>query len=200
MKITRRQLRKMILQEIRIKPGGDLGLDDKMYSDLESLARHEDPTFQSQGDMLAMSSGYEGDFKQDMDDYDDVRYGGGWGAGPMIKSLMDTIESHVHQPEILRSWDDYDDYLNGKRRWSNISPELQEINTLLGIDVKHKGSNRSGRYAGKGHPDSQFRSPPKMYFTGTDKELDLFRYWVQKTGQDWKMNMHKNNLTIAFPS
>lgn len=200
MKLTRRQLRKMILQEIRIKPGGDLGLDDKLYSDLEGLVRHEDPAFQSQGYMLAMSSGYEGDFKQDMDDYDDVRYGGGWGAGPMIKSLMDAIESHVHQPEILHSWEDYDSWVGGKRKWSNIDPELQEINKLLDINIKQTIAQRSGRYAGKGHPDSQFRDPPKMYFVGTDRELDLFRYWVQKTGQDWKMNMHKNNLAIEFPS
>ena len=70
MKLTRRQLRKLI-NEIRIKPGGDL---DPEYSDkLTSMVDTGDEAFTTQADELAPMLGYEGEsFSQDLKAYDQV--------------------------------------------------------------------------------------------------------------------------------
>ena len=71
MKITRRQLRKLIINEIRIKPGGEL---DPEYSEkLTSMVDTEDEAFITQADELAPMLGYEGDsFAQDFKKYNQV--------------------------------------------------------------------------------------------------------------------------------
>jgi len=73
MRISRRQLSGLIrkvLNEVRIKPGGDLDLSDEEYGNIQTLARHDEPEFRAQGDELAGAFGHEGSFSQDMSDYD----------------------------------------------------------------------------------------------------------------------------------
>ena len=58
MKITRRQLRKIILREIRLKPSIPGAPEDK-YAKILDLARSEDPSFRKQADSFADSLGYD---------------------------------------------------------------------------------------------------------------------------------------------
>ena len=71
MKITRRQLRQLIINEIRIKPGGDM---DPEYSEkLTGMIDTGDEAFITQADELAPMLGYKGDsFAQDFKKYDQV--------------------------------------------------------------------------------------------------------------------------------
>ena len=58
MKITRRQLRKIILSEIRLKPSIP-GASEEQYAKILDLARNEDPAFRKQADSLADGLGYD---------------------------------------------------------------------------------------------------------------------------------------------
>ena len=72
MKLTRKTLRKLIFEavnESQIKPGIP-GLDDAQYGKVQTLARHEDPSFRTQASTLASSLGYDGDFSADLAQYD----------------------------------------------------------------------------------------------------------------------------------
>jgi len=71
MKITRRQLRQLIINEIRIKPGGDM---DPEYSEkLTGMVDTGDEALINQADELAPMLGYEGDsFAQDFKKYNQV--------------------------------------------------------------------------------------------------------------------------------
>ena len=72
MKLTRRYLRKLIIEtinETRIKPNiPDLEPED--YGKALGLARHSDPSVRQQADDLADAMGYEGSFSGDIDEYD----------------------------------------------------------------------------------------------------------------------------------
>ena len=71
MRITRRQLRQLIINEIRIKPGGDM--DPVHVEKLTDLINRGDEAFSTQADELAPMLGYEGDsFSQDLKRYDQV--------------------------------------------------------------------------------------------------------------------------------
>lgn len=58
MKITRRQLRKLILNEVRIKPSIP-GASEEQYTKIMDLARDESPAFRMQADSLADALGYD---------------------------------------------------------------------------------------------------------------------------------------------
>ena len=71
MKITRRQLRQLIINEVMIKPGGNM--DPESYEKLTGLVDTGDEAYMSQADELAPMLGYEGDsFSQDLKRYDQV--------------------------------------------------------------------------------------------------------------------------------
>jgi hypothetical protein len=67
MKITRRQLRKLI-QEITIKPGGDL-YDYDPEGKIEVLATSDDEMNRNMADDMADTFGYEGSYSSDLDHY-----------------------------------------------------------------------------------------------------------------------------------
>ena len=85
MKITRRQLRRLI-QEIRIKPGGDM---DPVHAEkLSGMIDSGDEAFITQADELAPMLGYEGDsFSQDLKRYDQISIMGA--AGEFAHYLTD---------------------------------------------------------------------------------------------------------------
>ena len=58
MKISRKQLRRLILNEVRIKPSIP-NASKKQYSKIQDLARDEDPAIRNQADSLADALGYE---------------------------------------------------------------------------------------------------------------------------------------------
>tara|TARA_R100000697_G_C5449749_1_gene197237 strand:+ start:949 stop:1617 length:669 start_codon:yes stop_codon:yes gene_type:complete len=71
MKLTRRQLRRLIISEIRIKPGGDM--DPEFSEKLTGMVDTGDEAFITQADELAPMLGYEGDsFSKDLETYDQV--------------------------------------------------------------------------------------------------------------------------------
>jgi len=86
-KITRRQLRGLI-NEIRIKPGGDM---DPEYSEkLTGLVDTGDEAFITQADELAPLVGYAGDsFSKDLKAYDQVSIMGA--AGEFLHYLTDDL-------------------------------------------------------------------------------------------------------------
>ena len=75
MKITRRQLKRLIKESILnelpfIKPGGEMEVDDEGYGKLSDLALSDDPMNQEMADELAMMMGHEGEsFSSDMKHY-----------------------------------------------------------------------------------------------------------------------------------
>jgi hypothetical protein len=91
MKITRRQLRKLI-QEITIKPGGDLYNYDP-EGKIEALATSDDVMNRNMADAMADSFGYEGSYSSDLDHYynDPVRI--------MIQQELDDLSVMVGPPE-----------------------------------------------------------------------------------------------------
>ena len=101
MKITRRQLRKLILREFRIKPGGDLGLDDKEYGQIQTLARHDEPEFRTQADDLAGVFGHEGSFSQDMSDHDTAA------EEVIARGIVDDPERFLTQEQINATVDEW---------------------------------------------------------------------------------------------
>ncbi len=87
MKITRRQLRK-IINEVRIKPGGDM--EPEYYEKLTSMVDTDDEAFITQADELAPMLGYEGDsFSQDLKRYDQTSIMGA--AGEFAHYLTDDL-------------------------------------------------------------------------------------------------------------
>lgn len=58
MKISRKQLRMLILNEVRIKPGIDDIYPDEHYAKILNLARSERPEYRNQADSLASTLGY----------------------------------------------------------------------------------------------------------------------------------------------
>ena len=71
MEITRRQLRRLIINEIRIKPGGDM--DPEHLEKITGMVDTGDEAFITQADELAPMLGYEGDsFSQDYMEYEQV--------------------------------------------------------------------------------------------------------------------------------
>ena len=101
MKITRRQLRKLIINEVRIKPGGDMNPE---YSEkLTGMVDTEDEVFITQADELAPMIGYEGDsFSQDFKKYVQVSILGAVGeflhylTGDLVKMLMNIKGKELH--------------------------------------------------------------------------------------------------------
>ena len=88
MKISRRQLRQLIINEIRIKPGGDM--DPVHVEKLSGLIDSGDEAFITQADELAPMVGYEGDsFSQDLKRYDQVSIMGA--AGEFAHYLTDDL-------------------------------------------------------------------------------------------------------------
>ena len=82
MKITRRQLRQLIINEVRIKPGGELS--PEYLEKLTSMVDTDDEAFITQADELAPMLGYEGDsFAQDIRAYKYV-------------SIMDAVGEFAH--------------------------------------------------------------------------------------------------------
>ena len=79
MKITRRQLRRLIKEAVLnemplIKPGGEIALDDEGYGKLTDLSLSDDEMNQEMADDLAMSMGYPDDksFSSDMKHYEEA--------------------------------------------------------------------------------------------------------------------------------
>ena len=91
MKITRRQLRKLI-QEITIKPGGDL-YDYDPEGKIEVLATSDSEEDRNMADALADTFGYEGSYSSDLDHYynEPVRI--------MIQQELDDLSVMVGPPE-----------------------------------------------------------------------------------------------------
>jgi hypothetical protein len=88
MKITRKQLRQLIINEIRIKPGGDM--DPEHAEKLSGMIDSGDEAFITQADELAPMLGYEGDsFSQDLKRYDQVSIMGA--AGEFAHYLTDDL-------------------------------------------------------------------------------------------------------------
>ena len=87
MKITRRQLRRLI-NEIRIKPGGDM--NPEYLEKLTGLIDTGDESFITQADELAPMIGYEGNsFSQDLKAYDQLSIMGA--AGEFAHYLTDDL-------------------------------------------------------------------------------------------------------------
>ena len=106
MKITRRQLRKLI-NEIRVKPGGDM--DPEFSEKLTGMLDSGDEAFITQADELAPMVGYEGDsFAQDFKKYDQVSVMGAVGkfahylTDEHMKMLMNIKGKELHYG--LYSW------------------------------------------------------------------------------------------------
>jgi hypothetical protein len=100
MKITRRQLRRLIKESILnempfIKPGGEIELDDEGYGKLSDLALSPDEMNQGMADDLARSTGYPDDksFSSDMKHYEEQP------GSIMIQQELDDLSVEVGLPE-----------------------------------------------------------------------------------------------------
>ena len=99
MKITRRQLRRLIKESILnempfIKPGGEMEVDDEGYGKLSDLALSDDPMNQEMADELAMMMGHEGEsFSSDMKHYEEQP------GSIMIQQELDDLSFEVGPPD-----------------------------------------------------------------------------------------------------
>ena len=98
MKITRKQLRRLIKESIlnempSIKPGGEIVLDDEGYGKLTDLSLSDDPMNQEAADELASVMGYEGEsFSSDMKHYEEQP------GSIMIQQELDDLSVEVGLP------------------------------------------------------------------------------------------------------
>ena len=99
MKITRKQLRRLIKESILnempfIKPGGEIALDDEGYGKLTDLSLSPDEMNQGMADDLAMSMGYPDDksFSSDMKHYEEQP------GSIMIQQELDDLSVEVGLP------------------------------------------------------------------------------------------------------